>query len=466
MVPQVQIIGLDGCDPILLTKWMEEGLLPTFSEIVENGFSMPLRSTIPPTTFPAWITMFTGKTPGKLGVFDFFDLKQTESGFSQKLYTTNRWAGDYIWDIAGQHGKKCGIINIPFFTPSRVNGYMLDLHMSSSYPSTFLEDLTRTLELPKHFNPEISPTKKGEIQRIKKNTLLEFKIGKILQEKDNTDLFIQVFNILDSTAHCTSDIKLLRDRYMLIDQLLSKHFEYENKNTLFVSDHGMKKVKKRFYVNKCLIDMGFLTLRDEFRSNSFSPVKRFIYDFLDVFPSFEFMFEDILSRIKKKNSPSILNTEKVDWGKSIAYSHSSNATGYAGIWLTEEGLQKKAQILNEFEKLKSLNAKNILKEIYLPDEIYNGPFLNSLPHIILELVDDMLAMSSFSPIQSRSTNSFSHASDGIIIAYGPDIPKKKETEKTHISNVAPTVLRLLELPIPDYMDGKAIQTADKTIEKG
>jgi predicted AlkP superfamily phosphohydrolase/phosphomutase len=437
---------------------MKEGFLPTFLKIVENGIFIPLRSTIPPTTFPAWITMFTGKKPGKLGVFDFFDIKKTEYGYKQNLYTTNRWAGEYVWDIASHHGQKVGIINIPFFTPSQVNGYMLDLHMSRSYPSTFLDDMTKTMRYPKCFDPDISPTKKGEIQRIKKNTILEFDIGRDLQEKIKTDLFIQVFNTLDSTAHCTSDLKLLRDRYTLIDQLLNEHIEFEKKNTLFVSDHGMKKVKRRFYLNKWLIDTGFLKLRDEFQSDSLSPVRRIVYNFLDLFPSFEFLFDDIFSRFKNQKSPSTFNTEKVDWEKSIAYSHSSNATGYAGIWLTEEGLQKKSQILQEFERLKSSDTKRILKEIFLPDEIYYGPFLSSLPHLILELVDDILAMASFSPIQLRSTNSFAHSIDGILIANGPDIPKKKEREKLHISDVAPTVLTLLGLPVPNDIDGKVIQT--------
>ena len=456
MTPKVQIIGLDGCDPIFLTKWMEEGVLPTFSKIVENGTFMPLRSTIPPTTFPAWISMFTGKNPGKLGVFDFFDLKKTQSGFSQKLYTTNRWAGEFVWDIAGQHGIKSGIINIPFFSPSRVNGYMLDLHMSSSYPPNFLDDLTNIMGLPYNFNPEISTTKKGEIQRIEKNTQLEFQIGEFLQENNDAELFIQVFNILDSTAHCTSSLKLLQDRYILIDQLLGKHFEYENTNTLFVSDHGMKKVKKRFYLNKWLLDMGFLTLKDEFRSNSLFPVESIIYRFLDLFPSFEFIFEDILSRLKGKKPPSVLNTEKIDWESSIAYSHSSNATGYTGIWLTEEGQQKKEQILKELEKLRSSNANRIVNEIYFPEEIYHGPFLNSLPHLILELIDDILAMASFSPIQARSTHSFAHSLDGIIIANGPDISPRSEVDRIHISDVAPTILKTLKLPIPNNVDGNAM----------
>jgi len=35
------------------------------------GTHGPLRSTIPPWTFPAWTSFMTGKNPGKHGVFDF-----------------------------------------------------------------------------------------------------------------------------------------------------------------------------------------------------------------------------------------------------------------------------------------------------------------------------------------------------------------------------------------------------------
>ena len=41
MVRDLQVIGLDGCDPILLEKWIKEGVLPTFSEIVKVNVSAP-----------------------------------------------------------------------------------------------------------------------------------------------------------------------------------------------------------------------------------------------------------------------------------------------------------------------------------------------------------------------------------------------------------------------------------------
>jgi len=453
MVRDLQIIGLDGCDPILLDKWIKEGVLPTFSNIVKNGIFSPLRSTTPPTTFPAWISMFTGKKPGNLGVFDFFDMKKTENGYKQNLYTTKRWSGDYVWDIAGKQDKKIGIINIPFFTPDTVNGYMLDLHMGSSYPSTFLKDITSTMETPKSFNPNILPIKKDEIQRIKENTLLEFDIGKKLRDKIESELFIQVFNVLDSTAHCTSNMNILKDRYILVDRLLKTYFDFENKNTLFVSDHGMKKMKKRFYINRWLIDSGFLTIQKEFEQDSLSLVSSLAYKFLDIFPSFEFLFEDILSRYQKKKGPSLFNTEKVDWESTTAYSHSSNATGIAGIWLNDGKVRD--QIISDLTKFKEREGKNLINKIYLQDEIYQGKNLKNLPHLIIELFDDVLAMAPFSPIKSRSTATFAHAYNGSFIAVGPDIIKGK-VEIPHISDVAPTILGLLDLVIPENMDGKKI----------
>jgi len=456
MVQEVQVIGLDGCDPVLLSRWMKEGVLPTLSKIVENGIFSPLRSTTPPTTFPAWISMFTGKKPGNLGVFDFFDMKKTDNGYKQSLYTTKRWSGDYVWNIAGQQDLNVGIINIPFFTPDKIKGYMLDLHMGSSYPSTFLKDITSTMGTPKSFNPNILPIKKDEIQRIKENTLLEFEIGKKLRDRIKTELFIQVFNVLDSTAHCTSNVNTLKDRYILVDKLLKKYFDFNEKNTLFVSDHGMKKMRKRFYLNRWLIDAGFLKLGEEYEQDSLSLLNSIAYKFLDIFPSFEFLFEDILSRFQKTKSSSKFNTEKVDWDKTTVYSHSSNATGVAGIWINDKGEKVREKILSEFRKFKETSGKDLINKISLREEVYTGTQLETLPHVIIELFDDVLAMAPFSPVQSRSTSTFAHAYEGIFMGVGPDISRDGALEIPHISDIAPTILNLLELPIPENIDGKFI----------
>ncbi|RLI96080.1 MAG: hypothetical protein DRO99_05045, partial [Candidatus Aenigmatarchaeota archaeon] len=46
--------------------------------------------------------------------------------------------------------------------------------------------------------------------------------------------------------------------------------------------------------------------------------------------------------------------------------------------------------------------------------------------------------------------------NGIFIAHGPDIAVGKEIANARITDIAPTVLHMFSLPIPDDMDGKVL----------
>ena len=49
-----------------------------------------------------------------------------------------------------------------------------------------------------------------------------------------------------------------------------------------------------------------------------------------------------------------------------------------------------------------------------------------------------------------------HAPDGTVIMYGPGVRSAAIIEQPHIEDITPTVLRLLGQPVPDYMDGAAL----------
>lgn len=68
----VYVVGLDGADWSLLRRWMDDGALPAFERLCSGGVDADLESTLPPITFPAWKCYSTGKTPGKLGVYEWF----------------------------------------------------------------------------------------------------------------------------------------------------------------------------------------------------------------------------------------------------------------------------------------------------------------------------------------------------------------------------------------------------------
>lgn len=47
--------------------------------------------------------------------------------------------------------------------------------------------------------------------------------------------------------------------------------------------------------------------------------------------------------------------------------------------------------------------------------------------------------------------------DGIFIAYGPDIKNTaEEMQKAHIIDLAPTILHMFDLEIPEDMDGQVL----------
>ena len=62
---RVVIVGLDGQDPELTEKWMNEGLLPKFSRLRESGAFARLGTTLPAESPVAWSSFQTGCNPGK-----------------------------------------------------------------------------------------------------------------------------------------------------------------------------------------------------------------------------------------------------------------------------------------------------------------------------------------------------------------------------------------------------------------
>ena len=50
----------------------------------------------------------------------------------------------------------------------------------------------------------------------------------------------------------------------------------------------------------------------------------------------------------------------------------------------------------------------------------------------------------------------SHRPEGFILATGPDIPERAEIPTGHALDLAPTILNMMEAPIPEHLEGKAL----------
>jgi predicted AlkP superfamily phosphohydrolase/phosphomutase len=129
------ILGIDGLDPDLLTKYMAEGKMPNFARLAAQGSFRRLTSSIPPQSPVAWSNMITGMNAGGHGVFDFIhrDPKTLQLYFStsrvegpkHSLHIGN-WVvplgsgtaedlrhGKAFWEILDEHGVPNYVYRIP-----------------------------------------------------------------------------------------------------------------------------------------------------------------------------------------------------------------------------------------------------------------------------------------------------------------------------------------------------------------
>ena len=68
---KVIILGVDGMDPGLTERLMEQGLLPNLDKLKKMGGYRRLGTSIPPQSPVAWSNFINGADPGSHGIFDF-----------------------------------------------------------------------------------------------------------------------------------------------------------------------------------------------------------------------------------------------------------------------------------------------------------------------------------------------------------------------------------------------------------
>lgn len=142
------ILGIDGMDPQLLTRFMAEGKMPNFAKLAAMGSFKTLTTSIPPQSPVAWSNLITGMNPGGHGIFDFIhrDPKNFELYFSaskveapkHSLHLGN-WViplgsgsaeqlrrGKAFWEILDQHHVPNSVFRIPSnFPPVPAKGKTL-----------------------------------------------------------------------------------------------------------------------------------------------------------------------------------------------------------------------------------------------------------------------------------------------------------------------------------------------------
>jgi predicted AlkP superfamily phosphohydrolase/phosphomutase len=134
-VPSVVVIGIDGMDPGLLTRFIAEGRMPHFAQLAAEGAFDSLETSIPPQSPVAWSNFITGMDPGGHGIFDFIHrdpatytpiFSAAESVEPARTLTLGDWVfplskggtvllrhGEAFWQVLDRHDVPCTVIRVP-----------------------------------------------------------------------------------------------------------------------------------------------------------------------------------------------------------------------------------------------------------------------------------------------------------------------------------------------------------------
>jgi predicted AlkP superfamily phosphohydrolase/phosphomutase len=129
------VLGVDGMDPKLLARFIDEGRMPNCKRLRELGSFQSLQTSNPPQSPVAWSNFISGTNPGGHGIFDFIardpetmqpfhSISRLEGG--SKPIKVGRWAiptapatlksrrhGPTFWNDLERHGVDCSIFRVP-----------------------------------------------------------------------------------------------------------------------------------------------------------------------------------------------------------------------------------------------------------------------------------------------------------------------------------------------------------------
>jgi predicted AlkP superfamily phosphohydrolase/phosphomutase len=458
--PKVLVIGLDSTPSNLLFNDLIN-LLPNIRKMIDNGVTSTLESCHPPITVPAWMVMMSSKSPGKLGIYGFRHRK----GYSyNESWLTNSQSikEPRIWDVLSTYDKKVCLIGVPpTYPPIQVNGSLVSCFLTPkekhdfTYPSELSKEVEQVLGGNYLFDVSFRKDDRDEIlEKIYEMTKKRFEVIKYLLKKEHWDYFMFVEIGVDRLHHMFWKYydkthpryvihkkynKVIPEYYKYIDERIGELLSIIDNDTyvLLVSDHGTASMKGAFCINEWLIKEGYLVLK------------------------------------KYPNSVTELEKCEVDWEKTTAWGWGGY---YARLFLNVRGREAKGKVdRHDFNKVRDeLKSKlaNILgpygekfdNKIFYPETLYDE--CNGSKSDLIVYFDNLYWRSAGTighnvmHLEENDTgpDDSVHWMDGVFILYN----KTKTNHATKLSgltiyDIAPMILDIFRVKIPDDMQGKLFE---------
>lgn len=468
------VVGIDGACPELIEPWREAGRLPALDRLLEQGVSSRLESVLPPVTSPNWKAYATGKNPGKLGIYWWWNVDVAE----QRVYRPVERYNDHpaYWDYLAEQ-ERVGVIGVPTtYPPSEAPEFVV-----SGPPDAPSSGFTHPPELEARLEDRFdyrasmeSMLRDGDEEAIEEALSVidsRFEAAQWLLEEYELN-FLQVTTFyVNAMHHNLWDHEGTRRAWELIDEHLGRLLELEDTNVVIMSDHGHAKIETVFNINAWLEREGYLAYDSDVADALYSVginatrLKRLISRGNRHLPAVD--LQDIADRLapgwllrRLPDEDGELGGSKheaIDWDASAAV---AGAQGPVYLTCSRDDSEYERVRDDLIEGLRSVtgpDGRPIARDVYRVEEVYNGPYLEEAPDVVIDKAphvnvrEGIGADEVFADIDS--TWKGVNRREGLFAAAGPEFGRG-EVEDLSILDLAPTLLTLRGHSVPQDMDGQ------------
>ena len=422
-----------------------------------------------------------------------------------------KFTASLLWEILSEAGYSVGVLNVPItYPPRKVNGYMVPGLLSPDQGKTvFPPDLLKPYEaeLGKYrLTPNVQYKAGNEdefIADLHDLIATQLRYALRLMKDQPTDVLMLHFLATDNGSHALwrfmdqthprHDPALaakygdaLLEVYQHLDRAVADVLNFaqgsepsQRLNTIIMSDHGFGPLHRTINLNILFIEKGLMHLKPKFFTqlrwwafrNGLTPATA--YKILS-----KLGLQNVTAKVSRKARNEMvgkfLSFEDVDWSKTTAYS-----MGHVGqIYLNLQGREPQGIITPDryaaarqqvIDALNTLidpaTGKPLVDRIVPREEAAHGPYADQGAdlHLILDgyktIAFPLFATEGRVLTPQIRGDSGCHRLHGVFIGNGAAFVNGATVPNARIIDLAPTILHLLNVPVPEDMDGRVLTDA-------
>jgi predicted AlkP superfamily phosphohydrolase/phosphomutase len=503
------LIGIDAMEWNLVTRWAEQGKLPTFRRLMQEGLRAKLGSTAAQLPDTVWAASYTGMNPAKYQKYFYVQYDAATQGL--KHVSDEGYRATAFWQHLGRAGVTTGVADPAKWPISREsNGYQIanwGAHATkaprgSNPPELWQAIMNRFGEFPVRDCDAVDdkPAAQAALGRdILDGVRKHGQLFRWLMRERPTDVFYGAF----SAPHCAGHHfwrfmdpehprydpenrygfrDTMQEVYAAIDSEIGEMMAQATPDTrvMVFAAHGMGPVYHASWNIPDILDLlgyGLDGTRKTARQEEEREASVNFWRILKmVMPGkLQYAIKSMLPRSVQDKLLFLWYSGGQKWQGARAFAVPNNdAVGSIRIavkgrdkyGIVERGEEYRRichDIRDAFLELADpVSGRNVVVDVTLTHEAFHGPHIDNLPDITV-LWDQSFAWQNIrSPrfgtlkIRRQDGRTGSHTAHGFVVAAGPGIAPGIELTGRHIYDIAPTVLETAGVALPADLDGRPL----------